>query len=387
MTPGARLAAAIEILDLMADGLAAEHALSRWSRESRYAGSGDRAAVRDHVFDALRMRRSAAWLGGAETGRGLMIGLLRIKGESPAGYFTGEGHAPAPLEPHETAVVAGPMPEAVAWNLPDWLMPLFRHGLGADAARTALALQERAPVTLRVNTARTTAEAAIARLLSDGIHTRGNSRAATALTVERGARKVRNSAAFRAGEVELQDAASQAVVARLPPFGRALDYCAGGGGKALALAMRREGTVFAHDANPDRMADLPNRARRAGADIPCLAGTQVEAQAPFDLVLCDAPCSGSGTWRRAPEAKWALTQDRLGGLMRIQDDILRKASALTAPEGTLAYVTCSVLTQENEHRVNSFLEDTPGWVCTRMRRCPVDEHGDGFFTAHLTRAK
>lgn len=385
MTPGARIAAAIGILDQMADGLAAEQALTRWSRASRYAGSGDRAAVRDHVFDVLRMRRSAEWLGGAGTGRGLMIGLLRAQGVDIDRIFTGDGHAPEPLLDHERAVPSEQMPQDVAWNLPDWLIPLFDESLGPDADAAARALQDRAPVTLRVNLAKTDSAETRQSLIAEGIETRLNPLADTALTVLSGPRKVRNSWAYRQGAVELQDAASQAVVASLPAAARVLDYCAGGGGKALAFAMRPGTAVFAHDVDPARMKDLPARAERAGAEIVCLGSDELETRAPFDLVLCDAPCSGSGAWRRAPEGKWALTPDRLRVLCDIQDSILDQAMALVSTQGTLAYATCSVLDVENEDRVNAFVARHPAWRIAHQHRYPISADGDGFFVTHLTR--
>lgn len=167
--------------------------------------------------------------------------------------------------------------------------------------------------------------------------------------------------------------------------GRVIDYCAGGGGKALALAADTGRQVFAHDIDPGRMADLPARATRAGATITPLAGNEVAETAPFDVVLCDAPCSGSGAWRRAPEGKWTLTAERLAALIDLQDDILDRAASLTAPGGTLAYATCSVFRVENEDRTAAFIARHPGWRCTFERRFDVGPEGDGFYTAHLMR--
>ena len=387
MTPGARVAAAIDILDQIGDGLAAEQALTRWARASRFAGSGDRAAVRDHVYDVMRTRRSCAWLGGAETGRGLMIGLLRQQEQDIGTLFNAQGHAPAPLLPHEEHLPGTDMPRAVAWNLPDWIMPIFERSLGAEAAEAAQALQSRAPVTVRVNLAKVDRNAARKSLADDGVECVINPLSTSALTVTEGQRKLRNAQTFQRGEVEIQDAASQSVVEELPDATRILDYCAGGGGKALALAMRKGTEIFAHDIAPQRMADIPQRAARAGAVITCLKTEELGSRAPFDLVLCDAPCSGSGAWRRGAEAKWTLTPERLNELTGIQDGILDVASGLTALDGTLAYVTCSVLREENEDRVRAFMDRAPGWHCKTMRRYPITTDGDGFFAAHLTRAK
>lgn len=385
MTPGARVSAAIEVLDAIAGGLAAEQALTRWARQSRYAGSKDRAAVRDHVFDVLRQRRTAAHFGQGDTGRALMIGVLHGQGADLEALFSGEGHAPDPLSTEEAAFPPASDDRATRLNLPDWLLPHFDTALADKADASALALQERAPICLRVNIARTDAATAQQMLQEDGVETQPNPLAEAALTVTEGARRIRNSRAFAEGYVELQDAASQAVVAGLPTGGRVLDYCAGGGGKALALAMDGTRQITAHDIDPRRMGDLPARATRAGAEIAIADTAQVHANAPYDLVLCDAPCSGSGAWRRAAEGKWTLTPARLSELTEIQDSILDDAAPLVAPGGTLAYATCSLFRAENEDRVTAFLARHSGWQMGKVERFDVTSEGDGFFVAQLTR--
>lgn len=385
MTPGARVSAAIEVLDAIAGGLAAEQALTRWARQSRFAGSKDRAAVRDHVFDVLRQRRTAAHYGKGETGRALMIGVLHDQGADLEALFSSEGHAPAPLSDEEHAFPQAPEDRATRLNLPDWLLPLFDAALGEKADAAAKALQERGPICLRVNTARIAVAAAQELLAAEGVQTRANPLAEAALTVTEGARRIRNSTPFADGYVELQDAASQAVVASLPQGGRVLDYCAGGGGKALALAMDPTRAITAHDIDPRRMNDLPARAERASAEISLADTEKAKADAPYDVLLCDAPCSGSGAWRRAAEGKWTLTPDRLTELTAIQDQILDTAAGLTTGNGVLAYATCSIFREENEARVEAFLIRHPAWKVARMDRYDVTENGDGFFSAQLTR--
>ena len=368
----------------MNDGLAGEQALTRWARRSRFAGSKDRAAIRDHVFDVLRRRNEAIYFGNGTTGRALMLGLLRAQGIDPETLFTGEGHAPTPLTDVETAIPKSASDTPTQWNLPPWLIDQFKISLGEEAERTALALQDRAPVGLRVNIARIPVQSAAKALAEAGIQTVQNPLCDTALSVMEGARKIRNSNAFLDGLVELQDAASQAVVAALPSGGKVLDYCAGGGGKSLALAMDPTREVIAHDIDPARMRDLAPRAKRAGAVITQIS-TGALSNARFDTVLCDAPCSGSGAWRRAPEGKWTLTKDRLTELCAIQDDILIHAAGLVRPGGVLAYATCSVLRAENEDRIAAFTKNNPSWKLSFSQRFSIDDHGDGFFTAHLTR--
>jgi len=387
MTPAARVAAAIEVLDAWLGGAALERALTNWARAHRFAGSKDRAAIRDHVFDAARCRRSCAALGGAETGRGLMIGALREAGVPLGEVFSGEGYAPAPLAPGEGAGAAwADLPEAVRFDCPDWLEAPLRASLGADFAPVMEALRHRAPVFLRVNLAKGAREAAKAALAAEGIETQPHPLSATALEVRAGARRVQASAAYREGLVELQDAASQAVVDLLPvaPGARVLDFCAGGGGKALALAARGA-RVTAHDADPGRMSDLPARAARAGAGIAVLAPGERPAAAGYDLVLADAPCSGSGAWRRSPEGKWRLTPVKLDELRAIQASILDEITAFIAPGGGLAYATCSLIEAENGDQIAAFLSRHPGWRVSAERRFTPRDGGDGFYVAHLTR--
>jgi 16S rRNA (cytosine967-C5)-methyltransferase len=250
------------------------------------------------------------------------------------------------------------------------------------------ALRTRAPVFLRVNTARIRAEEAVARLAVEGVNAVPHPLAATALLVTEGTRRIRGAQAYLDGLVELQDAASQAVVEGLgapPASARTLDYCAGGGGKTLALAAAGWGPVFAHDADPARMRDLPERAARAGARVTVLRPGGVAAQGPFDLVLCDVPCSGSGAWRRQPEAKWALTPEGLDRLLAVQGRILDEAAPLVAPGGRLAYATCSMLRAENEGQVERFLARTPGWRLVSQHRWSPLDGGDGFGLSILTR--
>lgn len=384
MTPGARHAAAIAVLDRWLAGEPAEQALTNWARGSRYAGSGDRAAVRDLVFDAVRCRRSFAALGGSATGRGLVLGGLRAAGTDPAAVFTGEGRAPAPPTADEAGAPApADLPEAVALDCPDWLAPALRRDLGDDFVPVLQALRRRAPVFLRANLARATPAAARARLAAEGILAEPHPLAGTALAVTANARRIRSSSAFAEGLVDLQDAASQAVVEALDarPGMAVLDQCAGGGGKALALAALGA-RVTAHDADPARMRDLPARAGRAGVRIDLAE----EPRGTFDLVLADAPCSGSGAWRRAPEGKWALTPDRLAGLTALQSRIMDEAARHVRPGGRFAYATCSLLSAENEAQADGFCARHPGFAPVTRRRWSPLEGGDGFFLCVFARA-
>ncbi len=381
MTPGARIAAAIAVLDKAIAGEPVERVLTNWARSSRFAGSGDRAAVRDLVYDAMRCRRSFAALGGADTGRGLMLGHVRANGSDMAALFSGEGHAPPQPGPDE----GGRMPcEVETLDMPEWLIPELHLSLGARLPEVAAALRHRAPVFLRVNLAKSTGDAAIAALSVDGIEAAPHPLADTALEVIAGARRVQTSAAYLSGLVELQDASSQAVVAALPLTGgmRVLDHCAGGGGKALAMAARARIDLVAHDLNPARMRDLPARAKRAGVKL--RQSATPEALGPYDLILADAPCSGSGSWRRDPQGKWLLTPEKLVDIGVTQDAILDRIAPMVRVGGHIAYATCSVLEVENSARVAGFLARTPGWRLVQDYQFTPLEGGDGFFLALLT---
>lgn len=381
MTPGARLSAAIAVLDRVLAGEPAEKALTNWGRASRYAGSGDRAAVRDVVYDALRQRRSAAASGGGLTGRGLVLGLTRATGQEA--LFSGEGHAPAPPGTEETG--REPLPEE-RLDLPDWLLPELRDSLGPDFEQVAAALRVRAPVFLRVNLGKTDVPGAVAALAAEGIVARPHPLAGTALEVVENARRVQASAAYLSGLVELQDASSQAVVEALPLRDgmTVLDHCAGGGGKTLAMAARAKLRLFAHDAMPRRMADLPGRAKRAGVTVTLTEMPEVTA--PYDLALIDAPCSGSGSWRRDPEGKWRLTPEALAGIEETQRAILDRVTPMVRQGGVLAYATCSLLRRENTDQTRAFLLRHPGWTLRSELHLTPMRDGDGFYLAILQRA-
>lgn len=386
MTPAARVQAAIEVLDAYLSGRTLEQCLSQWARAHRFAGSKDRAALRDLVFDAVRRRASYAWLGGGLTGRGLMLGKHVADGTPLDQVFNGTGYGPSEITGGELKGLGttADMPIHVSLDVPEWLFQELRREYGDTAIAACRALQSRAPVDLRVNLARTTPEKARSLLSEDGVLAEPLAEVATALRVSEGARKVARTRAFLNGHVELQDAASQLSVleAPVPQGGRILDYCAGGGGKALALAARSGASVHVHDAAPARMRDLPARAQRAGVSLPLWTPEDPE---PFDLVFCDAPCSGSGTWRRTPEAKWRLDAARLGELHVLQCSILGEAARSVKPGGHLVYATCALLASENQDQISRFCTDVPGFSLVQQRQLMPESPGDGFFFAVLKR--
>ena len=384
MTPAARAAAAIAVLDDWQAGKPAEQALTNWARGARYAGSKDQAAVRDLVYDVLRARGSCARLGGGSDGRALILGLNRLQGVDPEGIFTGDAYSAAVLRPDELAGCADRALVDPQDDVPAWLVDRLARRAGGDLARLLAALHDRAPLYLRVNTRKVTREACLADLAAHGITAIADPRAATALEVTSGARQVKSTPAYRDGWIEPQDLSVQRAVLVVDwPKGPILDYCAGGGGKTLAIAALTGLRVTAHDAAPGRMADLPIRAARAGAVIDMCRTEDLPRAGRFAAVLCDVPCSGSGTWRRDPEAKWRLTSARLAELVKLQSDILDHAAKLVRPDGQLVYMTCSLFHDENEAQIAAFLARHQGWRCDAQAIETPLSASDGFFHAVL----
>ncbi|MHA1529094.1 MAG: RsmB/NOP family class I SAM-dependent RNA methyltransferase [Alphaproteobacteria bacterium] len=398
MTPGARVQAAIQITDRWASGdEALDRVLTAWGRANRYAGSGDRRAVADLVYGTVRRLRSAAWAAGvasSPTGRDLVLGSLTldgIGGEALARLFTGAGHAPAPLTGAETARLGRPLdaaPRPIRLDLPEWLSTQLDPIPDAALEPT----RRRAPLFLRVNLLRGDRETAIAALAADRIVAEPGPLSPTCLKVISGAHTVARASAYRDGLVEIQDAASQAAAdyARALPGDTVLDYCAGAGGKTLALAaaMAGQGQLHAHDIAPPRLEQLEERARRAGVRVTLhQPGRTGPLAGRCDLVLVDAPCSGSGAWRRNPDAKWRLTADHLAAYAETQDTILAAAAAAVRPGGRLVYVTCSLLGVENGERAVKFLATQANFRAGRapLALTPLDG-GDGFFAGEFHRS-
>lgn len=386
----ARYGTAITLLDQIMAGRPAEQVLTAWARANRYAGSKDRAAVRDIVFSGLRGLKTCQARAGGQGGRAVVLGLLLAEGQDPYDVFTGLTYAPEKLSIAEQEAIQSQTANAdPVYDVPDWSVPHFQSSLGSEFDAAMLALKERAPVDLRVNLATTTVEQARSALLRDNIDTEPTGIASAGLRVLTGARGVARSSAYLSGQVELQDAGSQAVVEALPLQGvkTALDYCAGGGGKSLALASvsRGELQITAYDAAPDRLKNLAERAKRARASVAISKTDPAKSWKTFDLVLLDVPCSGSGAWRRNPDGKWKFQPENLIEIVQTQAEILNKSQHLVANSGCLAYVTCSLLTQENEDQITDFLKVHPEWKLDRQTRIPLGEHSDGFFLALMSK--
>ncbi len=310
-----------------------------------------------------------------------------LSGADPETVFTGARHAPHPLtEAESRSRRLTDAPLAVRLDLPDWLVPSF----DAYPDEVPLAFRDRAPLDLRVNLLKSDRAQAIVALFSDGVSAEPLALSDTALRVIDGARKVAQSAAYKDGLVEIQDAASQAVIDLIEPRPgeTVLDLCAGAGGKTLAIAARMNGSgrFLAHDISPARMVELEPRADRAGVDVDHVATSALDdVKGTIDLVMVDAPCSGSGAWRRNPDAKWRLTQDDLDRLQAVQEALIDQAVDLCGPEGRIAYMTCSLLATENGDQIVGAQRRHPDWGATHMRQITPLDGGDGFFCALLAR--
>ncbi len=388
MTPAARLSAAIDILDQILAGDPASLTLTNWGRQSRFAGSRDRAAVRDIVYDCLRCRRSYGAPFSGESGRALVLSYASEKLENWADLFTGQGYDPAEVTDDEANALSAPaaMADAVRLNYPDFLDDAFKSSLGPDFEDVMQAMLTRAPVDLRVNSAKGTVAEAIAMLAMDEIDVEPVVEVPTALRVTRNPRRVAQSKAYQRGFIELQDASSQAVTlfSDAKPGMQVLDYCAGGGGKSLALydMIDGRGQVVAHDIASVRMNDLPARAARANARITIAqTGHPKLKTGAFDLVFVDAPCSGTGSWRRTPDAKWRISEWDLINLDTVQAEILRNSVNYLKPGGKLIYATCSLLARENADRVAAFCDENGAYRIERSVQFTPKDIGDGFFAA------
>jgi 16S rRNA (cytosine967-C5)-methyltransferase len=381
MRLGGRLAASIEVLeDIERRHRPVADALRDWGLSHRFAGAGDRAAIGNIVYDALRRKRSAAWLLGAETPRALGFGALLHDGHLTPGALNaqldGDRFAPPALTVEElrtiTARRAEPMPDAVRANCPDWCVPLLVESFGEDWVEEAQALAARPPLDLRVNTLKSDVATVAAELEETGARRTALARFGLRIPPIGAYGRhpnVQVEPAFQKGWFEVQDEGSQIVADLAGATGsmQVLDYCAGAGGKTLALsaAMDNHGQIFAYDSEKQRLAPIFDRLQRAGArnvQVVSRASELSERTGQFDLVVVDAPCTGSGTWRRRPDAKWRLSARQLEVRCAEQAEILSRAATFVTPGGRLVYITCSVFAAENEVQLSRFLDSTSGWA-------------------------
>ncbi len=424
MTPAGRLDAAIELLGAIeTDPRPADAVANAFLRTRRFIGGGDRREISEITWSVLRARRRLGWwlerIGAPVTPRLLSLAMMVLGGMTAhraESAFGGSRFAPAPLDEAEKRALAQlathtldhpGMPDGVRLEIPDFVVEKFRARFGARLDAECAAMLTQAPLDLRANLLKTTREAAIAALARDGLRAEPTRLSPWGLRLP-GRQNVTASAAFRDGLVEIQDEGSQlvALLADVRPGMRVVDYCAGAGGKTLALAMMmaNKGHLVACDVSAPRLDAAIKRLRRAGvhnAERHLLApgdkwGKRQEQKC--DVVLVDAPCTGTGTWRRNPDARLRLTEQDLAELTVKQARILDEAQRLVKPGGHLVYATCSVLAEENEAQIDGFLARHAGFRVVALaepwpdylrgdalRLSPARDQTDGFFACRFER--
>ena len=429
MRPGAHIKAAIEVLaEVTERHRPAATALSDWGKSHRFAGSGDRAAIGNLVYDALRRARSLAAQMGSDTPRAVILAAApRALGLAPAAVIASADGSPhvmdQPTEAEQAALqreLPPDAPAAVRGDYPDWLAPSFERAFGSGAAEEGMALARRAPVDLRVNTLKADRDKVLNALARFAAVPAPLSPVGVRLPAPEGAGRQPNVEAETGhgrGWYEVQDEGSQlaALLGNAAPREQVLDICAGAGGKTLSFAasMRNTGQVYAYDDDRMRLRPIIERLKRAGArNVQVLGAGDMAALTAlgprFDLVFIDAPCTGSGSWRRRPDAKWRLRPANLEQRCAQQRALLATSAALVKPGGRLVYATCSVLPEENGDQVAAFLASDPAFEPQPWREAwgagvggepPVSaadtgenllltpaRHGtDGFFIAALRR--
>jgi 16S rRNA (cytosine967-C5)-methyltransferase len=380
MTPAARLSAAIELVETIdSQRVPAAQALKEWGSSHRFAGSGDRAAIAGLVWDVLRRRASSAWVMDNDTPRARVLGMLMVEralsADAISALCDGSRFAPQSLTDTERAALTSrttqDAPPPIAGDYPDWLDPYLAQAFGDDRAAEAAAMASRAPLDLRVNTLKAKREKVLRSLAHLGAQETPWS--PLGLRIELGA-DARNPGIhaeedFIKGAVEVQDEGSQlaTLFSAAKPGEQVIDLCAGAGGKTLALAamMGGKGRLIATDRDKRQLAPIHERLSRAGvhnAEVRAPKGETeplADIKASADLVVIDAPCSGTGTWRRNPDAKWRMRPGALEIRIKDQIEVLDRASAMVKPGGRIAYITCSVLPAENCEQVQRFITRHP----------------------------
>ena len=429
MRPGARISAAIEVLtEVIERHRPVSLALADWGKAHRFAGSGDRAAIGNLVYDALRRRASLGWAMGADTPRAIALGAapeaLDMAPSAIGGLCTGEDHAPAPLDAREIQGLAAPPADAPpdkAADVPEWLWAELVRVFKDRAISEGQALARRAPADIRVNLLKSTRERVLKALAPFGAEETRWSPMGVRIPAPTGPSRTPNlqaEAAFQAGWFEVQDEGSQlaALLTGAGPRQQILDLCAGAGGKSLAMsaAMHNTGQIYAYDDDRERLKNIFARVKRAWTrNIQVLRARDKAALAAlgnrFDVVLVDAPCTGTGVWRRRPEAKWRLKPANLEMRMAEQITVLDTAAEHVKAGGRLVYVTCSLLAPENTDQIAAFVARHPEfrpvpygevWRAVLKSEPPPSADGstetllltpfshgtDGFFIAILERA-
>lgn len=381
MRLGGRIQAAIEVMeDVQNRRRPIAEALKDWGLAHRFAGSGDRAVIGNLAYDTLRWRASTRWIMDSDKASSLVFGTVVYRWNRNwlelETAFDGDKFAPdLPDADKRQAADARRLADAPEWiqaDLPKWLVPHFRSNFADEWIIEAKALCGRPPLDLRVNTLKSDRDTELAALRSFGAEPTGIASAGLRIPPSEGARRHPNiqvEESYQLGRVEIQDEASQIAseLVYAQPGETILDFCAGAGGKTLALAaaMKNTGRLYAYDNDRNRQSGIFERLQRAGADRTIVLkpddGRLAGLLGRCDRVIVDAPCTGSGTWRRKPDAKWRLTEKQLQARQEEQQIVLEEAAPFVRQEGFLIYMTCSVLAAENEDSVAGFLNGNPGF--------------------------
>ena len=377
----------IEILDTYLNEAKIDFVLRKWAIKHRFAGSSDRRKIKDIIFDIIRQKKSCEHVGGGFSGRNLLIGYLKLKGTELSSVFDNSKFGPEELTIKEQNINIdfSNLSNIYELDFPSWLIPILRRSLLNEFSNVVKTLRNRSHIQLRVNLKKISRLNVMKKLQKNNIECEINELCSTALNVLNGAQHILTSPCFENGFVELQDAGSQLVceLIEINYNDKVLDMCAGAGGKSLAISCSAEldATYFAWDINFDRMKDIDARSKRAGVKIEKV--TKLSSKSVYNKIIIDAPCSGSGSWRRDPEGKWRLDEDILDNYVKTKKELILKGLKLLAPRGQILYITCSILDIENGKLIADLISSVLSLKLVRSISLVPSSKSDGFYGAVL----
>ena len=377
----------IEILDTYLNEAKIDFVLRKWAIKHRFAGSSDRRKIKDIIFDIIRQKKSCEHVGGGFSGRNLLIGYLKLKGTELSSVFDNSKFGPEELTIKEQNINVdlSNLSNIYELDFPSWLIPILRRSLLNEFSNVVKALRNRSHIQLRVNLKKISRLNAMTELQKNNIECEINELCSTALNVLNGAQHILTSQCFENGFVELQDAGSQ-LVSKLIEINyndKVLDMCAGAGGKSLSISCGAELDMayFAWDINFDRRKDIDARSKRAGVKIEKVI--KLSSKSFYNKIIIDAPCSGSGSWRRDPEGKWRLDEDILDNYVKTQRELILKGLKLLAPRGQILYITCSILDIENGKLIDDLISSVLSLRLVKSISLVPSSKSDGFYGAVL----
>ena len=377
----------IEILDTYLNEAKIDFVLRKWAIKHRFAGSSDRRKIKDIIFDIIRQKKSCEHVGGGFSGRNLLIGYLKLKGTELSSVFDNSKFGPEELTIKEQNINVdfSNLSNIYELDFPSWLIPILRRSLLNEFSNVVKTLRNRSHIQLRVNLKKISRLNVMKKLQKNNIECEINELCSSALNVLNGAQHILTSPCFENGFVELQDAGSQLVseLIEINYNDKVLDMCAGAGGKSLAISCGAEldATYFAWDINFDRMKDIDARSKRAGVKIEKVI--KLSSKSFYNKIIIDAPCSGSGSWRRDPEGKWRLDEDILDNYVKTQKELILKGLKLLAPRGQILYITCSILDIENDKLIDDLISSVLSLKLVRSISLVPSSKSDGFYGAVL----